>query len=330
MNARIATTSDRPRGLARRVLAAPLCLALAAAAPAMPDDAPDPREVREAQVLHVERSGVAGGPALLLIPGLSCGADVWSGTVEALEGEYDLHIVTLAGFAGQPALELDQPFLPRVRDALAAYIEQHDLQRPALVGHSLGGFLAYSVASAYPERVGAVVAVDGVPFFSALQDPSATPAAAGPLAAQLRAMFTGLSQDRFRQQNELTLRTMIRDPAEVARIASSSGNSDPATVGCAIEELMTTDLRAELARIRVPILQLGAVGALPGEQQRVDRLERYREQLSAAPQAVLLEASTLHFVMLDGPQWFAAQLREFLEGALTLEATELSAGEAAR
>lgn len=284
-------------------------------------------------VLHVERSGVTTGPALLLIPGLSCGGDVWDGTVAALRGEFDLDVVTLAGFAGQPALELDEPFLPRVREALVAYMDEQELQRPALIGHSLGGFLAYWVASTYPERVGAVVAVDGVPFFSALQDASATPESMRPAAAQLRAMFAGMPVEQFRQQNELALRTMIRDSGEIARIAATSGRSDSATVGCAIEELMTTDLRPDLARITAPILQLGAFGAFPGAEQRASMVQRYTAQLAAAPVlpgARLVEAPTLHFVMQGEPEWFVAELREFLAVALASTTAEGKAAEVSR
>ena len=43
------------------------------------------------------------GRPMILIPGLSCGGNVWDGTVTHFKDRYECHVVTLAGFAGQPA-----------------------------------------------------------------------------------------------------------------------------------------------------------------------------------------------------------------------------------
>ena len=112
------------------------------------------------------------GSPVLLLPGLSSSGDVWDTTVAALEGRYEVHVLSLAGFAGRPAVE--GAFLPRVRDDIVAYIRDRQLDRAAVVGHSLGGFLAFWLAATEPGLVGPIVAVDGVPFLPALMDASAT------------------------------------------------------------------------------------------------------------------------------------------------------------
>jgi pimeloyl-ACP methyl ester carboxylesterase len=58
-----------------------------------------------------------------------------------LGGRIEAHAITIAGFAGQPPIS--PPLLPRVRDELAAYIRSRKLERPIVVGHSLGGAMAY-------------------------------------------------------------------------------------------------------------------------------------------------------------------------------------------
>ena len=78
----------------------------------------------------------AGRP-MILIPGLSSGGNVWAGAVEHFKDRYECHVVTLAGFAGQPAIE-GEPFLEQVRDGLIQYIRDKKLERPVIVGHSLG------------------------------------------------------------------------------------------------------------------------------------------------------------------------------------------------
>ena len=76
------------------------------------------------------------GPPVLLIPGLSCDGEVWDETVAVLDGDYQVHVLSLAGFAGRAAIEA--PFLPRVGDDIVAYIRASQLDHPAVVGHSLG------------------------------------------------------------------------------------------------------------------------------------------------------------------------------------------------
>ena len=100
------------------------------------------------------------GAPVLLIPGLSSSGQVWDATVAALEDRYEVHVLSLAGFAGRPAVE--GAFLPRVRDDIVAYVRSHNLDRPAVVGHSLGGFLSFWLAASEPTLFGPIVAVDGV------------------------------------------------------------------------------------------------------------------------------------------------------------------------
>ena len=38
---------------------------------------------------------------MILIPGLTCGGDVWKSTVEHFKDRYECHVLTLAGFAGE-------------------------------------------------------------------------------------------------------------------------------------------------------------------------------------------------------------------------------------
>jgi len=55
--------------------------------------------------------------------------------------------------------------LDRVRDGLADYIRKNKLEKPVIVGHSLGGFLALALAAKYPNLPGKLVIVDAYPFF---------------------------------------------------------------------------------------------------------------------------------------------------------------------
>jgi len=58
------------------------------------------------------------GRPMILIPGLLSSGDVWSTTVDRYKDRYECHVLTLAGFAGQPAIDAPpQPRLKRLGDA---------------------------------------------------------------------------------------------------------------------------------------------------------------------------------------------------------------------
>ena len=121
----------------------------------------------------VEVSGK--GPPVILIPGLACNGSVWASTVARYRDRHEMHVLSLAGFGGQPALgDGNEPLLPTVRAELAAYIREHKLQKPIVVGHSLGGFLALWLAASEPDLLGGIVVVDSLPYLPAAMDTTAT------------------------------------------------------------------------------------------------------------------------------------------------------------
>lgn len=284
-------------------LGRPAALGAQGTAPAA--SAAAPTEARPFTVRVVGR-----GHPLLLVPGLMSGGDVWDGTVAHLADRYELHVVTLAGFAGVPAVPTTD-FLGRARDALLTYARS--LDHPVVVGHSLGGALAYAMAAAAPDALGGVVAVDGVPWLVALGDTTATVAAVRPQADAMRAMFAGLAPAQLGAQTRMSLAGLMRDTTNVARGVRWAETSDPATVGQAMAELMTTDLRPRVAAIRIPVLQIAAVGGFPTPELRATARARYAAQLRAVPQAeVAVAERAYHFVMLDDPTFFHGTLDAFL------------------
>ncbi|MEM6296472.1 MAG: alpha/beta hydrolase [Myxococcota bacterium] len=292
---------------------APLLLAACAAAttptPAEPEPAAPVVEAAPAAqngpAFGVEVYGE--GPDVVLIPGLACGGHVWDATVDHLRDSHRVHVLTISGFAGRPAL--DGPLLPTVRDELVAYLEP--LDRPVVIGHSLGGFMTYWLASTEPSLLAGAIAVDGVPALGWLMMDQPRNVVED-FARGARAQFDSLSQESFAVQTEQTLRGQIKRPEEVERVTEVSGRSDPAAVGQAVEELLLTDLRDQVANIEIPMLILGAGAGAPREIEY--RTERYRGQVASIPKhELVMVPETLHFVMLDAPEVFLQHVDRFLE-----------------
>ena len=254
---------------------------------------------------------VGHGRPMILIPGLLSAGEVWNSVVERYRDRFDMHVLTLAGFAGVPALRTDK-YLEAERDAIIRYIRENRLEKPVLVGHSLGAFLAFWVAATAPELVGPIIAVDGVPYLPALGDTSMTPAKAKAQAAQFSAMAATFTSEQLGMQVAMVLRTQSRDSSHSAMGARWGRASDGATMGRAMAEMFTTDLRADVAAIRTPVLLI-ASGFDVTDDRRERVLARYAAQVSRIPdRRVVMARNARHFVMLDDPQYLYSVMDEFL------------------
>lgn len=253
------------------------------------------------------------GRPMILIPGLSCGGNVWDGTVAHFKDRYECHVVTLAGFAGQPAAGRE-PMLEAVRDALGQYIRDKALKRPVIVGHSLGAFMAFWLGATFQDEVGPIVAVDGVPFFPALLNPTATPESMREMAKGMRSLYKTQTAGQFEFGLRMTLRGMVTGDADFDRMAESSAKSDTQAVGQALHELMSVDLRPQVSAIRVPVLLVAATAMATTPEQKKQMEENYRTQVAKIPNhRVIFAPKARHFIQLDEPEFLWGEMERFLK-----------------
>lgn len=252
------------------------------------------------------------GNPMILIPGLTSSGKVWASTVERYKANYECHVLTLAGFAGQPAVKA--PFLEKVRIDLVAYIREKKLKKPTIVGHSLGGFMALWLASVEPDLAGPLVVVDSLPFLGALNNPNATPETIKPQAEAMRkGMMTTQTVEQRRQTQTIILQSMISDPAKVALVTEWGVNSDPEAVGQAMYEMFTTDLRPSLYRIKSPTLVVGSWAAYQQYTTRAAVEKTFRDQYANLPgYRFVMSESGKHFVMYDDPKLLFGEMDAFL------------------
>ncbi len=275
-----------------------LLLAFATIASATPQDA----------AFTVKVTG--SGPAVFMLPGLASPGSVWDPIVQSLQEHYQVHVFTLAGFAGETPRAVKKDLLVSTSEALISYAKAQGIEHPTMIGHSMGAVLAYSVCAKFSCK--AVIAVDGVPFYPALMDPAATAKSAMAPATAMRNSIATQPKAEFVAQQQLTMRSMIRDPAKADHWAVWTAKSDPATVAEIMFEVMTTDFRRSLKQIKAPILLIAATGAIPPAMQ-AGAEAAYRAQLLQAPDArLVVNPHSLHFVQIDQPEWLLAQIETFL------------------
>jgi len=260
---------------------------------------------------------VGHGRPVLLIPGLTCPGAVWQETVARYQGQYQCHIVSLAGFGGlAPQAPVPAQLLQATRDQLLAYLKTQKLRRPIVIGHSLGGFLALWMAATDPSALGPLEIVDALPFLSAIQNPAATAETARPQAEQLRQQMS--HGPRALAASRAMAAGMVTDTARITQVARWGVDSDAATVAQAMYDMYTTDLRADVARITQPVLVLGTWAAYKqyGATKESTRAI-FAQQYARLPQArIELSEAGRHFVMYDDTAWFFGQTDAFLKQPL--------------
>lgn len=251
------------------------------------------------------------GRPMILIPGLASSGEIWQTTVAHFQPRYQCHVLTPAGFAGQPPLP--GPFLERQRQGVADYIRANNLQRPVIVGHSLGGLLTFWLGATEPDLVGPLIIVDSVPCRGTLfRDLDA--AAIKKQASEFGRLTATLPRDQYLKMAAQTVNT--KDKKWLDLMIRWAADSDRGTVALAIEEGTALDLRDQVGAIKSPVLLIAAPAGVPPEISGLTRealRERYRAQLVRIPhKQIVFALKAGHCVMIDEPEWLWEQMDRFL------------------
>lgn len=260
---------------------------------------------------------VGQGRPLLLLAGLGCSGAVWDQTVARYSRNYQCHVVSLAGFAGNAPIA-GQP-IARARQELLAYVQQQQLRKPIVVGHSLGGFLALALAAEAPAQFSQVVVLDALPFGAAAAQPELTEAQvrqASPSPDALGQQFAALPPAQFAQVQRQLLAPAVADTARLRQLLAERRQSDPATLGRALAEMLQTDLRPQLTHLTMPVLVLGCDATarlLKPAATTAECRQLYATQYAGTPCLTLVMSPTArHFLQYDAPEWYFQQLDKVL------------------
>lgn len=244
-----------------------------------------------------------GEQTLIFIPGFASSGDVWNETVEVLKDKYSCHVLTMAGFAGVAAQE--DPTFEKWKTGIADYIRDMKIEKPVIVGHSMGGGLALAIAADYPDLLSRIVVVDALPCLMAVTNPGFQSNPANDCTAMID-QITSMKEEQFKQMQKLTIASMSSNSSKWDEIAGWGINSDRKTFAQMFCDFTNTDLRERIRKISIPALIL--------LEPSFKNIEAIAEQYKNLPRAQLEYADKgLHFIMFDDRDWYMNQLTNFLK-----------------
>ena len=266
---------------------------------------------------------VGEGPDVILIPGLSSTRAVWADTAERLRKTHRVHLVQLRGFGEPAGANASGPVLQPFVEELAAYIRAGRLEKPAIVGHSMGGLAALMLAADHPALPGKLMVVDALPFIGPLFG-SASVEAIRPQADRMRAMLMENAPKvtpNFASKPDCPASlpapasprgTMTNSGAGTCLVTHGALASDLRVVAQAMHDDMVTDLGPRLGAIKVPVTML-----YPQDERLLTEAmatKIYTDAYAGLPHAKLVRIpNSYHFIMQDQPARFASELDAFLK-----------------
>ena len=300
-------------------------IAVALAVLALPTTAPA-QETTLATLAESSRLSVitlGEGPDVIFIPGLSSTRRVWNAAADQLAKTHRVHLVQLRGFGEEAGANASGPVLQPFVDDLAGYIRLQGIEKPAIVGHSMGGLAALMLAADHPALPGKLMIVDALPFIGPLFGADSVDAIR-PQADRMRAM---LLEQAAKVTPDFALKAYC--PATLPAPAVPRGNmtnsgagaclvthgarvSDLRVVAQAMHDDMVTDLRPRLGEIKAPVTMLYPQDDRLLTEAVATRI--YSDAYAGLPGAKLVRVpGSYHFIMQDQPERFATELATFLK-----------------
>jgi pimeloyl-ACP methyl ester carboxylesterase/quercetin dioxygenase-like cupin family protein len=259
--------------------------------------------------LFVEEVGE--GRPLVLVHGLGLSGALWSRMRDSFGSGYRLIMLDLRGAGRSRELERTELSLARWADDLGAVVRKLELDRPVLVGASLGATVALKYALEQPGDVGALVLIGTEANLSNL--------APRMLAAAERIESDGLQTwvDEVWSQNPPFSQTSLqRDPSILDEYRAWLLENDPVDYVRQCRAIARAEsLGGRLGDVAAPAL------VVVGADDNRTLPEHGRALAESIPQARLVELPGVgHTIPLEAPAEAARAITDFLRGAHVMRA----------
>jgi len=233
------------------------------------------------------------GTPLVLLHGFPLDHHLWDDVSPLLEDTFDLILPDLRGFGESTTVEAPYTMDNYASD-IAGLLDQLAIQKAAVAGHSMGGYVALAFARLYPERVSGLALVSS----QVLADPpdrkegrykSAADVAEKGIGGVVDAMTSKFTAD---PRLQAVTRAMMEKQQPAAYIGALKAMA---------ERIDSTSL---LSTFRFPVV------IVHGEADALIPIDRAREIKAAVPQSHYVELKgTGHVPMLEAAKETAEALK---------------------
>ena len=103
------------------------------------------------------------GKPVLLVHGFCETHEIWNGFAEKLGESFEVFVIDLPGF-GESPLPATPFSVHEVAEKLLSWIDQENIRLPLLVGHSLGGYVALSMAGQSQQKISGLCLFHSTPY----------------------------------------------------------------------------------------------------------------------------------------------------------------------
>lgn len=244
-----------------------------------------------------------GKKSIIFIPGFASSGEVWNETKSNYEKDFTCYTLTMAGFAD--VKPQGNATFKNWETSIANYIKENKIEKPILIGHSMGGGLALAIASDYPDLIKKIVVVDALPCLQAISNPSFI-SSENPDCSPLANQMNALSKEQFYQMQKNFISSLVAETSKQELIISWSVNSDRKTFAEMYCDFTNTDLRQKIENIKCPTLILledSFKTIKPAIEEQYKNLKNANLQYAT---------KGLHFIMYDDKEWYINQLNNFL------------------
>lgn len=233
------------------------------------------------------------GTPLVLLHGYPLDHHLWDDVVPLLEDTFDVIVPDLRGF-GESTIADSSPTMEDYTADIAALLDYLDIPKAAVVGHSMGGYVALAFARLYPERLSGLGLVSSQVLADAPERKEGRYKSAADVAENGIGSVVAIMTPKFTTDEKLQA---------FARV--SMERQQPAAYISALKAMAERmDSTPLLSSLKVPVV------VIHGDSDALIPVDRAREVKATLPLAHLVEISGAgHIPMMEAKEKTAQALK---------------------
>jgi pimeloyl-ACP methyl ester carboxylesterase len=246
--------------------------------------------------VQIAYNRTGSGKPLVLVHGYPLDHTTWNEVVPLLKNDFDLILPDLRGFGQSDVVELQYKIVDMAAD-INSLLDHLGIEKTAIAGHSMGGYVALAFVRAYVERtLGLGLVSSQAPNDSPERKQGRYEAAAEVMKSGVKPVADSMSAKLSPDER---VQAFVRDLIAAQRPAGLAG---------ALKAMAErVDSTSDLYGFQFPVV------LVHGEADELIPIQRAREIKAAIPNATLIELLGIgHMPMMENPQATASTLKKML------------------